>query len=174
MHAQHRARGTVRHCHLRCWAGSHALRPVPAQLPGHTLFTSTCALGPVCRHTQLLPTLTSRHTEPHTGREPTYTSKSRPQAFQAHVVTHTQTHAHFQIHTQTSSTHTPPGIKRSGVGIHNQICPKCLLTSSRHTKSPQSLVSPCLARLFKLKKVAPLNQLCPSLDSKGRSVIKTR
>lgn len=61
------------------------------------------------------------------------------------------------------------------MGIRSRTHIKCQLTPSlAHTVPTAPSKSPCLARLFKLKGAVPLHQLFPSLDSKGRSVIKTR
>lgn len=50
--------------------------------------------------------------------------------------------------------------------------PAHTLPGTRSTLPPSPIPLP--GPTLKLKGVAPLNQLCPSLDAKGRSVIKTR
>lgn len=79
-----------------------------------------------------------------THRQP----KSRPHtASQAHVVTHTQTHT-FQIHRQTSSTHTGTEPWHRGLLGHiPDTCPH----PPQHQGPPCHLQSHSPARVFKLK-----------------------
>ena len=91
------------------------------------------------------------------------------------MVTHR--HTYFQIHRQTSSTHTHPSLEPSCMGNSQAAAytprPAPIFPGTLQVPTAPSR-SPCPARLFKLKGAEPLNQLFPSLDSKGRSVIKTR